>query len=90
MPPTQTRLDTKRIKDDNYIRAKLFAGDKSNLRRYADLVIGEGGSYWQLLKYELITFFFGGYAVHWGFCCARSSTHCCLRRSAGELCSGET
>ncbi len=37
-----------------------MAGDKSRVRRYADLVVGEGASYGQLLKYELITGVFSG------------------------------
>lgn len=41
-----------------YIRHKLYAGGKSNFRRYAELVIGES-SLWGLLKYELITTFLG-------------------------------
>lgn len=57
---TQTNPGVNRIEDDHYIRAKLFTGNKSNLRRYADLVVGDGGSYRQLLRYELITFFLGG------------------------------
>jgi acetyltransferase-like isoleucine patch superfamily enzyme len=48
------------LDEGNYIRSKLFGDDRSNLRRYADLVIGEDGSYWRLAKYELITFFFAG------------------------------
>ncbi|MCG8401120.1 MAG: acyltransferase [Firmicutes bacterium] len=54
--------DTKpaQIDEQQYIRAKLFDGDKSNLRRYADLVVGEDAGYGELLKYELITFFLGG------------------------------
>ena len=49
-----------RLEDEHYIRAKLFAGQKSSLRRYTDLVIGEQHSYWALAKYELITFVLGG------------------------------
>jgi acetyltransferase-like isoleucine patch superfamily enzyme len=48
------------LAEDHYIRAKMFDGDKSSIRRYADLVVGEGASYWKLLQYELITCLFGG------------------------------
>ena len=43
------------LKQEQYVRAKLFAGDKSSLRRYADMVVGADASYWELFKYELIT-----------------------------------
>ncbi len=49
-----------RLEDEHYIRAKLYGGEKSSLRRYADLVVGEHCSYRTLAKYELITFLFGG------------------------------
>ena len=58
--PAPSKPAADRIEDDHYIRAKLFTGNKSNLRLYADLVVGEGGSYRQLFKYELLTFFLGG------------------------------
>jgi galactoside O-acetyltransferase len=48
------------LQEERYIRDKLMGGDKSSVRRYADLVVGEGASYGQLLKYELITGLFGG------------------------------
>ncbi len=51
---------TKELSEDSYIRAKLYGGDKSDLRRYADLVCGEGSSYWALLKYELLTCLLAG------------------------------
>src|SRR5918994_3146637 len=50
----------KRIAEQYYIRDQLLAGKKSAARRYAELVLGEGASYGQLLKYELITGLFGG------------------------------
>ena len=50
----------KTLGEEKYIRAKLFGGDRSNLRRYADLVVGEDAGYFRLLKYELITCFLGG------------------------------
>lgn len=49
-----------RLPEDKYIRDKLMGGGKSSLRRYADLVVGEGASYLQLLKYELISGLLGG------------------------------
>lgn len=48
------------LESSKYVRARLFEGDKSNLRRYADLVVGDEASYWQLARFELITFFLGG------------------------------
>jgi acetyltransferase-like isoleucine patch superfamily enzyme len=48
------------LAEDRFIRAKMFDGEKSNMRRYADLVVGEHASYWKLLQYELITCLFGG------------------------------
>ncbi len=64
-PPTTTPTPdpppaAAELPKQQYVRAKLFDGDKSSLRRYADLVVGEGASYAVLLKYELITFFFAG------------------------------
>ncbi len=59
-PPTPDRPAPATLPEDQYVRAKLYGGDKSQLRRYADLVVGEDGSYTQLLKYELLTFFLGG------------------------------
>ena len=50
----------KQIAEQYYIRDQLLAGRKSAARRYADLVVGEGASYGQLLKYELVTGLFGG------------------------------
>lgn len=43
---------------EHYIRHKLFASGKSDVRRYAEIVIGQY-SWWKLLKYELIIFLFG-------------------------------
>lgn len=51
---------TEELSEDSYIRAKLYGGDKSDLRRYADLVCGEGSSYWSLFKYELLTCLLAG------------------------------
>lgn len=48
------------LADDNYIRAKMFTKEKSSLRLYADLVVGEGASYGTLFVYELITGLLGG------------------------------
>ena len=50
----------KQIAEGYYIRDQLMAGKKSAARRYAELVVGEGASYGQLLKYELVTSLFGG------------------------------
>lgn len=52
--------DTQRLADDHYIRAKMFDPRRSAMRRYADLVVGPDASWWELLKYELITGLFGG------------------------------
>jgi acetyltransferase-like isoleucine patch superfamily enzyme len=57
MTDTSTR---ELLPEKQYIRDKLMGGEKSSIRRYADLVVGEGASYDQLLKYELITGLFGG------------------------------
>lgn len=51
---------TEELSEDSYIRAKLYGGDKSDLRRYADLVCGEGSSYWSLFKYEVLTCLLAG------------------------------
>jgi len=53
--PTETQLE-----EGKYIRAQLFESDKSDVRRYADLVVGEDAGYWSLLKYELMTCLLGG------------------------------
>ena len=43
--------------DDNHVaRERLFESDKSSLRRYAELVIGEP-SVWKLIRYELLSMF---------------------------------
>jgi acetyltransferase-like isoleucine patch superfamily enzyme len=57
MTDTSTR---ELLPEKQYIRDKLMGGEKSSIRRYGDLVVGEGASYGQLLKYELITGLFGG------------------------------
>lgn len=43
-----------RIDERDLIRHKLFGENKSAMRRYAELVVGEG-SLWKLLKYEIVT-----------------------------------
>ncbi|MEL7088086.1 MAG: hypothetical protein AAGL98_06535, partial [Planctomycetota bacterium] len=48
------------LSSDHYVRAKLFDGDKSNLRRYIDLVLGEDAGVWALFKFELMTTVLGG------------------------------
>ena len=52
--------DKARLGEDEFIRAKLFDSDKSQARRYADLVVGPGRSYRDLLVYELITSLLSG------------------------------
>ena len=52
-PPTE-------LSADHYVRAKLFGGDKSNLRRYIDLTLGEDAGVWSLVKFELLTMLLGG------------------------------
>lgn len=52
--------DTSRLSEDDFIRAKLFADNKPQIRRYADLVVGVEASYWDLLVYELKTMLLGG------------------------------
>lgn len=46
------------LSQEDYIRYKLFAEDKSSWKRYAEVVIGND-SLWKLIKYELITTFLG-------------------------------
>lgn len=46
------------LRDDEFIRRKMFDERKSAIRKYAELVIGEF-SFFKLLKYELITSLFG-------------------------------
>lgn len=48
--PEQTDL-----KDEHFMRHRLYGGSKSGWRRYAELVLARP-TVWQLLKYELITF----------------------------------
>jgi acetyltransferase-like isoleucine patch superfamily enzyme len=50
--------DQQSVPQERYIRHKLYSGDQSTLRRYAQLVVADG-SLWTLLKYELITTLFG-------------------------------
>lgn len=47
------------LDEGDYIRGKLFAGDRSAMRRYADLVVGPGASLLDLLGYELTTMALG-------------------------------
>jgi acetyltransferase-like isoleucine patch superfamily enzyme len=48
------------LDEQDYIRSKLFGSNVSVIRRYADLVVGPEASWWQLLRYEMITMLFGG------------------------------
>ena len=47
------------LKENQFVRSKLFGGNKSAIRRYADLVVGSDAGYWQLFKYELVTTLLG-------------------------------
>jgi acetyltransferase-like isoleucine patch superfamily enzyme len=47
------------LDEGDYIRGKLFSGDRSAVRRYADLVVGPDASYLALLRYELVTVLLG-------------------------------
>ena len=49
-----------KLDEQDYIRSKLFGSNVSVIRRYADLVVGPEASWWQLLRYEMITMLFGG------------------------------
>lgn len=49
----------RQLDEQDYIRGKLFDGDRSAVRRYADLVVGSDASYLQLARYELITMLCG-------------------------------
>jgi hypothetical protein len=55
-----TSSPPKQLAEQSYIRDQLMTGRKSAVRRYADLVVGEGASFVQLLKHELITGLLGG------------------------------
>ncbi len=46
------------LREEEFIRHKMFGDDKSGIRKYAELVIGEY-NFFKLVKYELITFLFG-------------------------------
>jgi acetyltransferase-like isoleucine patch superfamily enzyme len=47
------------LDEQDYIRDKLFAGDRSLVRRYADLVVGPEAGYGRLAEYELVTMLAG-------------------------------
>ena len=47
------------LDEADFVREKLHGGGKSALRRYRDLVVGEGSGWPALLRYELITILFG-------------------------------
>ena len=50
--------ETRNLDQDEFIRRRLFSGQKSAFRRYSELVIGEV-SLWRLIRYELIISFLG-------------------------------
>lgn len=74
---------TEELSEDSYIRAKLYGGDKSDLRRYADLVCGEGSSYWSLFKYELLTCLLAGRRGALGLL-LRKKLYPCLFKECGR------
>lgn len=47
------------LDEQDYLRGKLFSGERSAMRRYADLVVGAEAGYLQLLRYELVTMLLG-------------------------------
>ena len=47
------------LDEQDYLRGKLFSGERSAMRRYADLVVGPEAGYLQLLRYELLTMLLG-------------------------------
>lgn len=47
------------LEEAGYIRAQLFSGERSLVRRYADLVVGSEAGMAELARYELITMLFG-------------------------------
>ena len=51
--------DKAQLGEDAFIRAKLFSSDKSQIRRYADLVVGEEAGYGELFLYEATTSLLG-------------------------------
>jgi acetyltransferase-like isoleucine patch superfamily enzyme/acyl carrier protein len=46
------------LDQEAFIRQKLYGGEESNLRKYAELVVGKF-SLWRLLRYEVLTTFLG-------------------------------
>ena len=56
---SDTGQGPRELDESQFVRERLHGGGKSALRRYRDLVIGEQGSWWGLLRYELITILFG-------------------------------
>ena len=49
----------RQLDEQDYLRSKLFSGERSAARRYADLVVGPEASLWRLARYELVTMLFG-------------------------------
>lgn len=49
----------RQLDEQDYIRSKLFSGDRPAIRRYADLVVGPEAGYGALARYELITMLLG-------------------------------
>ncbi len=47
------------LQEAGYIRAQLFSGERSLVRRYADLVVGTEAGMGELARYELVTMLFG-------------------------------
>ena len=68
---TTSQAPTAKLDEEKYIRDQMFSGEKSNLRRYADLVVGVNASYLDLFKYELITFLFGRMSGALGLACRK-------------------
>lgn len=52
------RHNVRNLREEDFIRHKMFQDSKSGVRKYAELVIGEY-SFRKLVKYELTTFLFG-------------------------------
>jgi len=49
-----------RLADDQFIRNRLFSGEKSSLQRYKELTVGPDASLGALLHYEFVTMLLGG------------------------------
>ena len=78
------------LDEDDYLRSKLFAGDRSAIRRYADLVVGADASYARLARYELVTTLAGRVSGALGLALRKVLTPRCSAGAARAWCSAAT